>query len=258
MRFVIHMPDYDPCSGGVRVMHYLAALLESIGADVASTAKCFWSPMIPLENRCGPDDIAVYPDIEPGNPLGAKRVIRYMLYFASAHYKRLGGVGIPKSELVFVYMNDFMEDIGKFCESKPDKDSILELPNIETSWCFSEEKIIPALLFEGKKNCADIPNIEFVRIPSPSDIPNRWLLRNTTLQVLRKSSVLYTMDHYTVLEQEAMLCGCDVMRVVGLNKFVKSPWTEEESRSRVMNPERDRALAWKFVKKASEFFSIAR
>jgi len=256
MRFVIHMPDYDPCSGGVRVMHYLAALLDSVGAKVATTARCFFSPLIRLENRCGPGDIAVYPDIEPGNPLQAERVIRYLLYFASAHYARHGGVGIPKSELVFVYMQDFLADAAAHCEGPVSDADLLELPNIESAWCYSEKKTIPRLLFEGKRNCAEIPDGEFERVPSPSDLSNRWHLRHATLQLLRKSDALYTMDHYTVLEQEAMLCGCRVLRVTGKNQFAPTPWTRSQCLARRMNPVRDAKLAEWFVARAVKFFNL--
>jgi hypothetical protein len=256
MRFVIAIPPYDPCSGGVRVMHYLPALLSSSGAQVATTSQCFYSPAIPIESECREGDIAIYPDIEPGNPLKAKMVCRYMLYFASEHYARMGGTNIPKTEMVLVYMKDFLADIALRCESAISEADIFEIPNIESSWCFAEDKTIPALLFEGKRTCKDLPVAWMHRVPSPADIPNRWALRNYTLQLLRRSESVYTMDHYTVLEQESVLCGCRTFRVVGKDMFEPSPWTHDECERRLMIPKRDFVLGDVFVARAKRFFNL--
>lgn len=237
-------------------MHYLAALINASGAKVAVTSPCFWAPSIPVVSSAQRDDIAIYPDSIPGNPLGAGSAIRWMLYFAGAHYTRLGGVRIPKSEYVLVYMRDYLEEVGRYCEQPPTESDILEVPNIESAWCFPETKTVESVLFRGKRTCSIEPKLDFIEIPNASEFPNRSDLRHATLQLLRKTRNVYTMDHHTVLEQEAILCGCKVWRVMGETDFAPSPWTEPEARSRLMNPPQDIWLAQKLIDQSQQFFGI--
>ena len=57
--FLLDIPDYYPCSGGCRTMHYLAALLVEAGFAVACTKLNFFNPLIPVRAKALETDIAI-------------------------------------------------------------------------------------------------------------------------------------------------------------------------------------------------------
>lgn len=236
-------------------MHYLTALLAAAGADVTATCSCFFAPLLPISGKCDAERIAVYPDIEPGNPLGAARIVRYMLYFASAYHAGQGGKRIPKQEKVFIYHGDFLKDVAGSYDGTLEPEDVFELPNIEHNWCFPETKTIENVLYVGKGNCPSRPSFPCESISPADAFPNHWAARQATMQTFRRAKNVYTADHYTVVEQEAMLCGCNVFRVVGPDKFEPPPWTMEQAIGRVMVPARDVAMAERFSLRVKEFFA---
>lgn len=243
-RLVIATPDYNPCSGGIKVMQYLAALMRVHGVNVAATSTCYFCPDMPVVSQCGTDDIAVYPDIVSCNPLGAGWAIRYMLFFASAYYH---GPTVPPTEPVMVYMQDYLDDVGRYCSFGISEADILELPNIECGeWCFPEAKTIENVFFRGKQTCGELPELSPIVELAISE-PNQFYRRQKTLELLRRTKNFYTMDHYTVLEQEAQLCGCNVFRVQGKSRFEPVTWNAKQ---RLMRPGEDVC----YVKR---FFQIA-
>jgi hypothetical protein len=102
--YIIYAPSYDPNNGGSIFLHELAQALRSLGEDAL-----IW-PMAPIykpglrarirtfirpsrfDRRPGDDvrlatrrdlradSIVVYPEIVPGNPIGARNVVRWLLY----------------------------------------------------------------------------------------------------------------------------------------------------------------------------------
>jgi hypothetical protein len=244
-RIVINNHPHDPCSGGVKVLQYLTFLMESAGISVAGTNPCFFNPRVPVVDRCSPDDICVYPEVVEGNPLGANRIVRYLLYFP--RYR------VPASECPIVYMPEFMENCRAQCDGKILDDDIVEVPNIEAGdWCFPTAKSIENLLYTGKQNCKTLPNIPYVMMPNLSD-PDRWKLRYESLALLRMAKNFYTMDHHTVMEHEAALCGCMVFKVFGENDFRQQ---FPNAMTRLMRPETDIALAVKFAGIVKKFFDL--
>jgi len=247
-RLVFSNHPYDPCSGGVKVLQYLQALIHATGVPVAGTNPCFFNPSIPVVTRCGTQDIAVYPDVCAGNPLGAERIVRYLLYFP-----RLPNYRIVKSDCVILYMNAFRRECEACYDGRIWPESVVEVPNIEASdWCFPEEKTVENALYTGKQNCKDKPAIEHQMMPDLTN-PDRWALRYSSLAMLRKASNFYTMDHHTVMDREAALCGCTVFHVHGRKDFRQVyPNTED----RIMRPQKDMVLAVKFVSIIQEFFNL--
>ena len=244
-RIVINNHPYDPCSGGVKVLQYLTFLMDAAGINVAGTNPCFFNPRVPVVNKCGPDDICVYPEVVQGNPLEARRIVRYLLYFP--RYR------VPATECPVVYMGAFMENCRTWCDGKVAADDIVEVPNIESGeWCFPEAKSIESVLYSGKQNCKERPGINCIDMPNLSD-PDRFKLRYECLALLRKAKNFYTMDHHTVMEHEAALCGCLVFKVFGANSFEQQ---FPDALSRIMRPEKDVALALKFHGIIKRFFNL--
>jgi len=105
LRYIVNAPSFDPDSGGTIFLHELAHTLNSLGEEayVWPMAPIFrqgvksrlWSlisrpafdtsPSLntPLAHKRmfnAPDTVVVYPEIVPGNPMGAQNVVRWLLY----------------------------------------------------------------------------------------------------------------------------------------------------------------------------------
>lgn len=252
-RLVCSLPPYDPCSGGIRVMHYLAFVLHQAGANVAVNTRCFYDPSVPMVEKIEPEDIGVYPDIEPGNPMATPYAMRWMLYFASAHYKNHGGTRVPAQEMTLVYMSTYLEDVKLHCDYEVGEKDLFELPNIECpEWLYPEKKTVENVLFTGKRHCGEMPELDYVLMPSREQYLGRWPLRYASISMLRKAKRLYTMDHHTVLEQEAQLCGCEVYRVHGKNDFRRQEWEHPEQR--LMRPREDAHYGQDLWERALKFY----
>lgn len=228
-------------------MNYLPAMIHSIGHPVAVTSKCFYNPLLPVVGQCEADDIVVYPEIVAGNPRSGKRVVRYLLYFPPHRYTDLNDCPV-------VYMPDFMAKCRAACDMPIGDDDIVELPNISyPEWCFPEAKTIEAVLFTGKRNCNEEPEIPgIIYIQGEGDL---WFQRQRTLSLLRRARALYTMDHYTVLEHEAVLCGCKVFKVFGKNDFREQ---HPDAQQRIMRPALDGRYAQKFLGIVARFFKLEK
>lgn len=87
MNIMIWSPGWTLQFGGVVALHRLCKLLRDRGADAAiwscsttTTPDIYRNPIIPAAARLGTvPDIAIYPEVVNGNPLGAPRVVRWLL-----------------------------------------------------------------------------------------------------------------------------------------------------------------------------------
>lgn len=150
-------------------------------------------------------------------------------------------------------MREYLQQCRDRSESPIAEEDIVEVPNIEDpNWCFPETKTIVNLLYTGKQTCPIVPDIPFTPMPPLND-PHRFRLRYQCLSLMRKADNLYTMDHYTVLEREAVLCGCRVFRVHGKADFRE---VHDDPEPRCMRPQRDRVLGEKFIAITKKFFNL--
>jgi hypothetical protein len=231
MIFNLAIPGYDERSAGVRVCWYLDTLLTFAGYQTVTN----WA--VPADN-----DIVIYPDCVPGNPLKAKRVVRYMLYFAEAYF---GGVRIPENELAIPYSDYLVESVKKHCDGQIGP--VITLPCIEPGLFYPEEKTIEAVLYTGKETVpiARRPLQEMPVITRTSHS------RAETAALLRKTKNLYTLDHYTAMVAEAQLCGARVWLVRDPQTFAEV--TGDPSRY-VMDLSKDAHLGDRFAQTCLKFF----
>lgn len=252
--------DFSDCSAGIRVMHYLAALLHSAGYPVAVTNPCHYNAAIPVRSDALPDDIVIYPDATRGNPQGAKRICRYMLYYAHGYF---GGDRIAQNECALVYQHDYLASVQEHCDHPVTADDIITFPVLNKEWCFPETKTIGNVLYVGKGAGKPLPEIECDVIESASGchdggVPYKAHYAHTkTLALLRKAKRFYTMDFNTLMSCEAALCGCKVYYVKDPATFEEQTDVMEKAQAHVMSAERDLPLAKKFADKVYQFFQTA-
>jgi hypothetical protein len=263
-RYIICSPPYNPCSGGPRQLHYLAFLLQAVNIPVAMTVPCWFVPDMPVVMAAREGDIGVYSDLTVTNPLQAKRVVRYALGLLDGGWKVRGGPLIPKSECILFGMAsmrfhsaEILAHSQAHCEQELTEANLAFIPCItEREWLFAETpKTIENVLYQGYKSWPYPPETAspcVVIPPVPATEQMRHRMR--TLALLRRARTFYTQDHYTVMEAEALLCGCRVMRVKEQGAC-ESVITQEQARAQVCRPSEDAPLGIVWHKKVERHFS---
>lgn len=214
LRFVIAAPVYNPKSAGTVVLHEVCDALNKRGYPTAirfvtvnglalsNQPECY-GPNLSWYALSGEEElqqfidegIVIYPEIISGNPLRAKRVVRYMLNVEGA----LSGRKINASE------NDY---IIAFSECyHPNPNSVLNKPCHYDG--FNTANSVPTLdrhmdlTYIGKN---EDPGC-FI-LPDSVELTREWPKNKTELAVLLKNTrYFYTWDYCTQTVVDAMLCG---------------------------------------------------
>lgn len=109
---------YDPnwTQGGTMVMHLLSKMLCDLGEDVYATVTQSVLPgngtkVLSYDDAAqfaqNNDVVTVYPEVVPGNPLNAKNVARWVLYYPGGH--GAGDIIYESSELVLPYFKRYVD-----------------------------------------------------------------------------------------------------------------------------------------------------
>ncbi len=249
---------YNGVSAGVRALHYLAAMLRAADVPVAVTHTCFYNPTIPVRSQPLPDDIVIYPDASRGNRLGARRICRYMCYYAHAYF---GGDRIRQDECAIVFHRDYLSDVQAHCDHPLTEDDIVTFPILDKEWCFPEEKTIENVFYagkgKGKKAPPDIDHIPISAANAPQNHSSPYSAHYAhmrTLALLRKAKNFYTTDENTLMSCEAALSGCKVFFVKSATSFEEQTKIMDLARPQVMDPQRDIAVARKMASRIYRFF----
>lgn len=214
--FYIYTPAIRLNSAGIRVLHYLCDALNQNGQEawlVLHNPKENLNPTDPELNTPiisqekvnehlaeGRTPTVIYSETVPGNPLKAKRVIRYLLHFPGA----LGGSKkFPDSEWLIAYSKKIMDSVNKCNHS-------LFLPAIKISELPPIQKKDPDLhlMYAGKyrafvgkpENPTKLDLVEIHR-----DGPQRQS-RSEVLHLLSKASSIYVWENSSI-STEAVLLG---------------------------------------------------
>lgn len=195
--YVIYAPKYSK-SNGVRVLYKLAETLKAKGfmayvfAPPSDEIECDFISEITSEMR--ENYIVVYPEIVVGNPLQFKNVVRWVLYFSG----KLGG-----EEKYWDYENVFT-----FSEIYKSDCPVLSISTLDKKLFYADDTVkdIDAyFVYKGGK-WKEVPELEGL-IEINADFPKT---RNELANLLRRVKTLYTYDQYSLLLDEAKLCGCEV------------------------------------------------
>ena len=206
--YVIVSHDYTRKSAGVRALHELAYQLHKYVTDAYITGK----PGPRTYNNYADEDllrelirdgIVVYPEVEDGNPLGAKRIVRYFLNKPG----RIRKAEFTPGEVRFAYCGLLNEYIN--CDPK----RILTVPVVDTS-LFNSSFAMPwhsrekSAYWAGAK-CADNPVELRPETKNMTEITFQWPETWLDLAALfRECKWFFSYQNYTAMLTEARLCGC--------------------------------------------------
>lgn len=191
MRYIIAAPPYTQRSAGIKVLYELQKWLIRYGKDAI-----ILNFTVPFQIE--EDDIVVYPEIVSGNPLKAKRVVRYILN----HPGRLGGdKEYDKSEILVAY--DWV--LGQYSNGV-----VLRTPCIEEFFTDRGYERTIDCFFVGKSVNTNHPVTK-----DCVEITYQWPAKRRELaELLNRTRNFYTYDQRTALISEAALCGCKVKDII--------------------------------------------
>jgi hypothetical protein len=214
--FYIYAPAIRLNSAGIRVLHYLCDALNETGQEawlVLHNPKENINPVDPELNTPiisqeqvnkhlaeGRTPTVIYSETVPGNPLKAKRVIRYLLHFPGA----LGGTKkFNGTEWLIAYSKKIMDTVDDCHEA-------LFLPAIKTSELPPVSKKDPNLhlMYAGKYKAfvGEPANpSEFDLLEIHRDGPKRQS-RTEVLELLSRANSIYVWENSSIAT-EAVLLG---------------------------------------------------
>lgn len=232
--FYLYAPPYKRASAGVTVMHMLCDQLNrhgypaymvtdyryygKLGYSNFSSSHSLICPVVSrleLERSFSEKKIpiVIYPETILGNPLNAKNVIRYLLYYNSALQSRVDALAGIKKEGLLYYTNDIGRSLGAI--SKQAKfSSRLTMPVQDPSLykpLHSENRVKEYYYAEKfiHVHKGDIPETireRATRITRDGhDSPSPELL----IKILSEAKILHVFED-TALSYEALLAGCVV------------------------------------------------
>lgn len=227
--YIIVAPDYKESSAGIQALHRLCHLLNEAGQQAwmkSSEVHPEWNtPVVPFEDLlqyCEGDKpfIAVYPEVEHGNPLNARVVVRYMLNRERAMADN--GMDARAEDLIFWYRDEFAGkqfnpnilgieayDLSTFCDDQREKDLDLLYLNRVPEKCV-DFRMLP----EG---------ITVLSMKNP-------LTLNELASVLKRGRVLYSFESSGTCLL-ANLCGCPVVALstAGYENLAANTDTERDN-----------------------------
>jgi CDP-4-dehydro-6-deoxyglucose reductase, E1 len=224
IRFIVYAPFYQGNSNGIRILYTLTDLLQEMGVDtlivcydhkVQNLARLperyrdsFYRFGIDFSpNDIRENDIVIYPEVIPNNPLKANNVVRYLLnrpYVLTAE-----PINYSSTDLVISYSS--WVDKHAFPLFLLNDDRHLFYP----ADIAQKENLV--LLYFGKKPNIKLPSRiqEFIQSFDRTQLITRYSPANRLDlgHLLRKGRVLISVDPLTNLCYEATLCSTPTLIV---------------------------------------------
>ena len=210
LHWIVCSPPFSHTSAGIRVLHRLSSMLVTQGdcsrvvGHVQVGGHCF-----------AKHDVVVYPEVVRGNPLGAKRVVRYVLNAPGL----LGGdTHYAPSELV-IYHSPALEKCAK--QASGDGQAHLVAISAINPACFYPAQVIatmsafPSGKAEwGEKIAIYVGKGDRAKAPWPEnalEITREWPASGSATEALLRSCTdVFCYDTFTAVLDEATLCGARV------------------------------------------------
>lgn len=191
--YLIRTPQYDPVSGGIKVMYGL------YGHLLAKGLPAFLNTSIDIPS------VGIYPEIYHGNDMGAQKVIRYilqtpgMMATSDQGEYRAGPTAFDPHDEIYVFSR-------VYDEWNVDDNHILFLPIIDLHTFKDQGKKRDKVAFYvGKGN-------NYERHPNGAiEITRQFASDQQALAgLLNECQTLYVYDHLSAIMEVARLCGCSV------------------------------------------------
>lgn len=216
MKFLVVAPPYHAKSAGIVVMHELCDSLNRLGHTaaliLAINSNGFTSPNeerhfgsgllrhpIDTDNEFTTfidEGIVIYPEIISGNPVGGKRVVRYLLNKEGA----IGGNSMEASERDFIlaFSRSFRDDADAYL-IKVSKSSFF---NCENSKLTADRSL--DLTYIGKGSNYD----QCFVVKGTIEVTRLWPQSRQELAILFKQTrFFYTWDVISQTNIDALFCG---------------------------------------------------
>lgn len=211
VKYLIMASDYVNNSAGVWCLYKLCNDLNEkkmMSFICGSRVTCDYldAPILPMSEakklvRNVDNLVVVYPETVHGNPLNAKRVVRWVLNRPGL----IDGQEIYNDkELIFLYAEAYRSYVKNEIAAK------LYMPTIDESIFFNDNNDSCRKLkcfYVGKSRFKPGYFDPRYAVEITRNFPSRKDLGN----LFRASTVLYCFDNSTIMVYEAIACGCSVM-----------------------------------------------
>lgn len=246
MNILIQSPSYVQASGGIRVLHYLGYLCHTLGHRVKMACDILnpqWGNYSRDSNKY---DLRILPEIYPVTFKDGINTVRWVLYFPG---KLCGGpTNYPDYEYVVSYCDAYLEACKEAANKKTVKTFFLPyLDMIGINDDLPRENL--GVVWYGKGPMITPPEISGYPIITRSWPSPRFKL----IHLLKSTLTLYSFDAHTAINEEALICGCDVMLWDG--KEFKH-YCEKNPERAIMNMSEDIILVSKFLELLQKHFGI--
>lgn len=200
--YVIVSPPWSTTSGGVRVMYGL------YGALLAKGQVAYMN-----EKPVNEDFIAIYPEIQQGNPLNASKVVRYILNrpgvipaIYSDGSMKYGDTKFEDTDILYYFSRLF---------GKADEKHYMFLPIIDLHTFKPQIKKRTKTAFMVGKGIRE-PSIQskFIHPEDSIEITREFAQDQQALaDLLNECEVLYNYDPVSAITEISRLCGCRVIQI---------------------------------------------
>jgi len=201
--YLILAHDYRRTSAGIRALHKLCHYLNEYGCEAWVTTDVVndeWTEEVVDQDSIDwlvDEGIVVYPEVETGNPLGAERIVRYLLNAPG----RIREAEFTPGEMTWAYCRLLSDWV-------PSDDRILFVPVVDEDVF----KLRPTAMRNALKLVWLGKEAGRLRAPETEDaleITFDWPATADELALLFQTSRwFYSYTAYTAMVIEARLCGC--------------------------------------------------
>ena len=214
-RYIILSPEYDKNSGGITILHKLCHMLNELGENAQifpfhpnqTKTNPKWNTPLISNNFNPEEDIVIYPEIIKGNPLNAKKIVRYILNNPRPKEKQWGDneFWLYHNKFFYNYTFDFKTNQSKLInEGSPE--NYLHL--IESRIDFFTNENLPR-----KGNCFTLRKGEEKGYKVDKKLKGAIEIKHNTSfeelkEIFNKTERFYCYDTCTYISTIAALCGC--------------------------------------------------
>lgn len=201
--YVIVAPNWETTSGGVRVMYGLYGWLLAKGQIAYLNAY-----------PNGEDFIAIYPEIQQGNPTNAKTVVRYILNKPGVVPALMSDGSIVRGPTEYAPTDKLYYFSRLFGEAQDDN-HYLFLPILNTHLFKDQDRKRTRVAYFVGKGIND-PQLrsKFIH-PDSAVLIDRDLAQDQgeLADLLNECEVLYCYDPVSAMTELCRLCGCRVVMI---------------------------------------------